>query len=68
MSNTRKLFKEESRITSWLMPVSLRQKGMEVQAAYGDVSLSQVWRKALTIGLDRLLRDAETMKRDTEPR
>jgi hypothetical protein len=66
MSNTRKRFNEPQRITSLLMPDTLRRRGAEVKALYGDVSLSQVWRKAIDIGLAKLLKDAREMTPDVE--
>jgi len=60
---------EPYKVTSMVMPVRTWEKGHEVQQLYGDVSMSQVLRKALDLGLDQLRREAKAaLKLDGEPR
>ena len=48
---------EDSKIMGVLVPPRHWEQAIEIQKRYGDVSVSQVWRKALEIGLAQLLRD-----------
>jgi hypothetical protein len=48
--------------------LSRLQQAAEIQARHGDVSMSQVWRRAINIGLDQLLKDAREIKPNAESR
>jgi hypothetical protein len=63
----KKMLKEECKQMSTLLPVRYSRMAVEIQTRVGDVSLSQVWRKALDIGLAQLIKDTPA-KPDTEPR
>jgi hypothetical protein len=40
-----------------MVPPQYREQAIEIQVRNGDVSLAQVWRRALQIGLAQLMKD-----------
>ena len=53
----RKKIQEPAKQMSAKVPLRHRQMVNEIQAWHGDISLSQIWRKALDIGLAQLMKE-----------
>ena len=60
----KKKFREPVEQVGLYVPLRNRAQVEEIQNLHGDVSMSQIWRKAIDIGLAQLLKDARALKLD----